>query len=71
MKVAIRLTRREKLKAIPILLRHSPGMILRDGTHIISEEATEALRKAGVKFTEVSRESNTPSIEGALSGERV
>ena len=34
MKVVIRLTEREELKALPIRLRHSPGMMLRDSGYI-------------------------------------
>lgn len=32
MKLAIRLSKREEAKALPILLRHSPGMVLTDRT---------------------------------------
>jgi hypothetical protein len=53
MKIVIRLTAREELKAIPILLRHSPGMGLPDRTYVISAEAAKALREAGVEFTEL------------------
>jgi hypothetical protein len=52
MKVVIRLNKREEAKALPILLRHSPGTILPERTYVISEDAVASLRKAGVKFTE-------------------
>jgi hypothetical protein len=39
MKVIVQLTRQEEAKALPILLRHSPGMILPERTYILSEEA--------------------------------
>ena len=71
MKVVIRLTSREELKALPILLRHSPGVVLPDRTYVISEEAAQALRTAGVKFTELSREADAPGLEGAVPGERI
>jgi hypothetical protein len=71
MKVAIRLTAREELKALPILLRHSPGMILPGPTYIVSVEAARALREAGVQFTEVGTEANPPDPHGVASGERV
>jgi hypothetical protein len=71
MKVVIRLTSREELKALPILLRHSPGMVLPDRTYVISEEAAQALRTAGVKFTELGREADAPGLEGAVPGERI
>ncbi len=55
MKVVIRMTNREEARALPILLRHSPGAVLPERTYVISEEAAQALREAGVTFTEVSR----------------
>ncbi len=71
MQVAIRLSARAESKALPILLRHSPGVGLPQRTYIISEEAAEALRKAGVPFTELGNAASLPDLEGALSGERV
>ncbi len=50
MKVAVQFSKREEAKALDILLRHSPGMILRNRIYVISEEAVRALRRARVKF---------------------
>ena len=71
MKVVIRLSAAEELKAIPILLRHSSGSILSDRTYVISEAAAKALRIAGVRFSELSRESNAPMLEGVATCERI
>jgi hypothetical protein len=71
MKVMIRLTEREELKALPVLLRHSPGMVLPNRTYVISAEAARALRDAGVRFTELGGDANPPSLEGAEAGERI
>jgi len=72
MKVVIQISPREEAKALPILLRHSPGMLLAKRTYIISEEATMALRDAGIRFTEISRETNAPGLEeGVVPGERI
>jgi hypothetical protein len=71
MKVIIRLSAREELKALPILLRHSPGMVLSNRTYVLSEDAAHALRTAGVRFTEVSREADPPTLEGAGPSERI
>jgi hypothetical protein len=71
MKVAIRMTRRERLKALPIIYRHSPAMVLRDGTYILDPGAVEALRSAGVRFKEITREAEVPGPEEVRSGERV
>jgi hypothetical protein len=68
MSVIIRLTRREELRALPILLRHSPGAVLPERTYVLRPEAVESLRAAVVRFTELSRESNLP---GAIVGERI
>jgi hypothetical protein len=61
MKVVIQLSSREGARALPILLRHSPGVVLPNRTYVLSEEAVGALREAGVGFTELSRESDAPS----------
>ena len=70
-KVVIRLSVQQELRALPILLRHSSGTMLPDRTYIISAEAANSLRQAGVKFTEIANETNAPTLEGASSGERV
>ena len=71
MKVVIHLSAREEAKALPILLRHSPGMVLRDRTYVLSSEAVRALRNARVEFTELSREAAAPILEGVDPGERI
>jgi len=71
MKVIIQLSNREEAKALPILLRHSPGMVLPYRTYVLNEEAVEALRSAGVRFTELSSETGAPSMEGVVPGERI
>jgi hypothetical protein len=61
MKVIIQFSVREEAKALPILLRHSPGMVLPERTYVLGEEAIGALREAGVRFTELSREADALS----------
>ena len=56
MKIVIRLTVREELKALPILLRHSTGTILPGRTYVLSAGAVQALQEAGVRFTTVASE---------------
>lgn len=70
MKVIIHLTRDEEAKALTILLRHSPGMVLPQRTYVLSEDALRALRAAGVRFSELSREAAAPGLE-EVAGERV
>jgi hypothetical protein len=71
MKVIIQMSQREEAKALPILLRHSPGMVLRERTYILSEEVLKALREAGIRFTELSREGESPNLEGVAPHERI
>jgi len=44
MKVIVHLTKEEEAKALPILLRHSPGMVLPHRTYVLSEDALRALQ---------------------------
>jgi hypothetical protein len=70
MKVIIQLSREEEAKALPILLRHSPGMILPQHTYVLDEDAVVSLSSAGIRFAEVSREAVAPSLV-EVAGERV
>jgi len=70
MKVIIQLSREEEAKALPILLRHSPGMILPERTYVLGEESVGLLQDAGIRFTQVSREAVAPCLE-EVAGERV
>lgn len=71
MRVVIRTTAPEEAKALPILLRPLPGLVLPDRTYVLALEAVQALRDAGIAFTELGSEADTPGLEGAVSGERV
>lgn len=71
MKVVVRFSSREEAKALPIILRHSPGMILPERTYILSEEVVQQLRNAKIKFTEISSEAITPFSSGVNAGERI
>jgi len=71
MKAVVQFTKPEEARALPILLRHSAGTVLPNRTYVIEEEAVAELRKAGVSFLTLSRESQLPSLEGVGSGERV
>jgi hypothetical protein len=71
MQMIIQLSEAEEAKALPILLRHSPGTVLPSRIYVVGEEAAKKLREAGVEFTELSRESNDSPLEGVGSGERI
>ena len=69
MKVIVQFTSEAEEKALPILLRHSPGMVLPGRTYVLSDDALRALRRGGIQFVELSRETEAPSLE--VAGERV
>jgi glutaminyl-tRNA synthetase len=56
MDVIIRLSSRAESRALPILLRHSPGTVLPGRIYMIRQEAASALRAAGVRFTVICRD---------------
>jgi len=70
MKTVIQLTKPEEARALPILLRHSAGTVLPNRTYVLDEEAAGELRKHGIAFVTLSRESYAPGLEGVQSGER-
>ncbi len=55
MKIIIQLSSEEEAKALPILLRHSTGMILPERTYVLGEDAVGSLRNAGIRFTQLIR----------------
>ena len=71
MKVIIQLSDREETRALPIILRHSPGMILPNRTYILGEESVRALQEAGIRFTEISRDGDIPTSGETVLGERI
>ena len=71
MRVVIRLSAAEERKALPILLRHSPGTILPDRTYILTVEAVRALQEAGIGMTQLGSEADPPGVEGVPAGERI
>jgi hypothetical protein len=68
MKVVVQISPRDSAKAWSLLVRHSPGVALPDRVFVVSEEAVRALREAGIRFSELSRE---PSMSRAAAGERI
>jgi hypothetical protein len=71
MKVVIRFSAKQEARALPILLRHSPGTVLSGRIYILSAEAVKALRDAGIEFAELGSEADAPGLEGVGSGERI
>src|SRR5262245_23750924 len=48
--IVLQFTAEEEAKALPILLRHSPGTILSNRTYIVDASAAQALRDANVSY---------------------
>jgi hypothetical protein len=73
MEQVIQFSERDEAKALPILLRHSPGAVLPNRVYVLSAEAVAAVQRAGIAFRELSRTGITPSPsgEGVGSGERI
>lgn len=71
MKVVIQIAAGDDAKAWAILQRHSPGTALPNRTFVLTDEAAQALDDAGIRFTELSRESVAPDREGLVAGERI
>jgi hypothetical protein len=70
MDAIIRFSHDEEVKALPILLRHSPGTVLAQRTYVVSKETLRALRSAGVLFGELNRDTAAPGLKEVM-GERV
>jgi hypothetical protein len=70
MKIIIQLNREEEAKALPILLRHSPGMVLPERIYVLGEDAVGSLRNGGIRFIQLRREALAPCLE-EVAGVRV
>jgi hypothetical protein len=55
MEVILQLSKQEEAKALPILLRHSSGVVLPNRTYVLNRAAVQALQNAGVGFRESNR----------------
>ena len=71
MRIRIQVLTADDAKAWGILMRHSPGEAYPDRTFVISEEAVEALRQAGIDFVELAQDEAKAGFPGMISGERV
>ena len=57
MQTVIQMSEVEEARALPILLRHSPAVVLSNRVYVVGTDAAKKLREAGVQFTELSCES--------------
>lgn len=61
----------DEARAIQVLFRQFAGTMLPGRVYIVNDEAVRALSEAGIEFTELSRESQPPVLDGVVTGERV
>jgi len=52
--VVIRVSAVDEAKACMLLIRHSPGVALPNQTYIVSKDAADCLREAGIRFSLVA-----------------
>ena len=71
MKVVIQVAEADDAKAWALLQRHSAGAALPNRTFVVSDEAADALRQAGVRFHVLSDDPQALTEEGVPAGERI
>ena len=71
MKIVIRVSEQDRPKAWGYLVRNSPGTALPNNIFIVSDLAVVGLRRAGIDFTEISREEDLVGTAGASASERI
>jgi hypothetical protein len=71
MRTVLQFTATEEAKALPVLLRHSPGTVLANRTYVVESAVVPILRDAGVDFREISPQVNMPFFEDVPIGERI
>lgn len=64
MDVAIQIAEKDRARGWGLLVSHSPGRVLPGPIFIVSEEARDALRRAGIEFTELSKPSKPSVCQG-------
>jgi hypothetical protein len=71
MRIRIQVTAADDAKAWGILIRHSAGEAYPGRILVVSEQAVEVLRQAGIAFVELSREEGNARVPGVVASERV
>jgi hypothetical protein len=71
MNFVIQVAEADDARAWSLLQRHSPGVALPNRTYVISKEAIDGLRRAGIGFHVLSNDANTLTEQGVAAGERI
>ncbi|MCI0381307.1 MAG: hypothetical protein L0215_27290 [Gemmataceae bacterium] len=68
MKIVIRLNAKQEALALPIILRQSPAMVLSNRTYILEEKVVQSLKRKGIKFKELSRQTRPQESRNGIAG---
>ncbi len=71
MNAVIQVAEADDARAWSLLQRHSPGVALPNRTFVVSKEAINDLRGAGISFRVLSDDAHTLSGKGVAAGERI
>lgn len=71
MNMVLQFTEEEEARALPILLRHSPGTVVANRTYVVEHSAAAALQNAGITFRKITPHLNMPIPEEVPTGERI
>jgi hypothetical protein len=63
MYIVVQFTEHEERQALPLLLRHSPGVSLPVRTYVITTSAAGALTAAGITFQVLSNPASQDHVE--------
>jgi hypothetical protein len=70
MRIVIQISEQDDARAWFLLQRQFSGIALPNRTFVVPEEAVRALRAAGIKYAEISRD-GALQLQGAIAGERI
>ena len=70
MKIVVQISEQDDARAWSLMQRRFSGIALPNRTFVLPEEAVRALRKAGIRYTEISRD-GVLQPQGAIAGERI
>ena len=70
MNIVIQISKKDDARAWLLLQKKFSGIALPQRTFVLPEEAVRALREAGIKYSEISRD-GVLQPQGVLAGERI
>ena len=61
MELTVQFSEHEEERALPILLRHSPGIVLPNRVYVLNRAAIEALHDSGISFRTMQQQNHPPT----------